>query len=59
MGYSVETSITPQDDPGRLADSAECVDSGWLVELDVDDDAAVVRQELEGLEDFPERKPTA
>ena len=55
----METSITPQDDPGRLADSAECVDSGWLVELDVDDDAAVVRQELEGLEDFPERKPTA
>ena len=37
--------------PGVLARNAECVDDAWLVELDVDDDAEVVRAELE--EAFP------
>ena len=43
--------------PGVLARNAECVDDAWLVELDVDDDAAIVRAELETLEEFPERPP--
>ena len=43
--------------PGVLARNAECVDDAWLVELDVDDDAELVRAELETLEDFPERPP--
>ena len=43
--------------PGVLARNAECVDDAWLVELDVDDDAAIVRAEIETLEDFPERPP--
>ena len=41
--------------PGVLARNAECVDDAWLVELDVDDDAEVVRAELEDA--FPERPP--
>ena len=35
------------ENPGLLARNAECVDDAWLVELDVDDDAEVVRAELE------------
>ena len=45
------------ENPGLLARNAECVDDAWLVELDVDDDAAIVRAELETLEEFPERPP--
>ena len=45
------------ENPGRLARNAECVDDAWLVELDVDDDAELVRAELAALEDFPERPP--
>ena len=45
------------ENPGVLARNAECVDDAWLVELDVDDDAAIVRAELETLEEFPERPP--
>ena len=37
--------------PGVLARNSECVDTAWLVELDVDDDAELVRAELE--EAFP------
>ena len=37
--------------------NAECVDGAWLVELDVDDDAAIVWAELATLEEFPERQP--
>ena len=44
------------ENPGVLARNAECVDDAWLVELDVDD-AAIVRAELETLEEFPERPP--
>ena len=43
--------------PGVLARNAECVDDAWLVELDVDDDAELVRAELAALEDFPARPP--
>ena len=39
------------ENPGLLARNAECVDGAWLVELDVDDDAELVRAELE--EAFP------
>tara|TARA_B100000459_G_scaffold111827_1_gene65553 strand:- start:67 stop:240 length:174 start_codon:yes stop_codon:yes gene_type:complete len=39
------------ENPGVLARNAECVDAAWLVELDVDDDAELVRAELE--EAFP------
>ena len=39
------------ENPGSLARNAECVDGAWLVELDVDDDAELVRAELE--EAFP------
>ena len=35
----------------------ECVDGAWLVELDVDDDAAIAWAELATLEEFPERQP--
>ena len=45
------------ENPGVLARNAECVDDAWLVELDVDDDAELVRAELAALEDFPERPP--
>ena len=45
------------ENPGRLARNAECVDDAWLVELDVDDDAELIRAELAALEDFPERPP--
>ena len=44
--------------PGRLARNAECVDDAWLIEIDVDDDAELVRAELAALEDFPERAPS-
>ena len=43
--------------PGVLARNSECVDDAWLVELDVDDDAAIVQAELAALEDYPERPP--
>ena len=39
------------ENPGLLARNAECVDDAWLIELDVDDDAELVRAELE--EAFP------
>ena len=45
------------ENPGVLARNAECVDDAWLVELDVDDDAELVRAELAALEDFPARPP--
>ena len=45
------------ENPGLLARNAECVDDAWLVELDVDDDAELVRAELATLEEFPERPP--
>ncbi len=45
------------ENPGLLARNAECVDDAWLVELDVDDDAELVRAELAALEGFPERPP--
>ena len=43
--------------PGVLARNSECVDDAWLIELDVDDDAELVRAELATLEDFTERPP--
>ena len=43
--------------PGVLARNSECVDDAWLIELDVDDDAELVRAELAALEDFPARPP--
>jgi len=45
------------ENPGVLARNAECVDDAWLIELDVDDDAELVRAELAALEDFPARPP--
>ena len=45
------------ENPGVLARNAECVDDAWLVELDVDDDAAIVKAELETVEDLPECPP--
>ena len=45
------------ENPGLLARNAECIDDAWLVEIDVDDDAELVRAELAALEDFPERPP--
>ena len=45
------------EDPTILVARAECADDAWLVELDVDDDAEVVRTELATLDDFPERPP--
>jgi len=41
------------ENPGVLARNAECVDDAWLVELDVDDDAAIVRAELERWKSSP------
>ena len=45
------------ENPGLLARNAECIDDAWLVEIDVDDDAELVRAELAALEAFPERPP--
>lgn len=46
------------DNPGVLAANAECIEQAWLVELDVDDGASLVRAELEAPgDDFPERAP--
>ena len=39
------------ENPAILVARAECADDAWLVELDVDDDAELVRAELE--EAFP------
>ena len=45
------------ENPGLLARNAECIDDAWLVEIDVDDDAELVRAELAALEAFPVRPP--
>ena len=50
-GVVAARNETMIENPGLLARSAECVDDAWLVELDVDDDAELVRAELE--EAFP------
>ena len=56
-GVVAARNETMIENPGLLARNAECVDDAWLVELDVDDDAELVRAELAALEDFPERPP--
>jgi len=50
-GVVAARNETMIENAGVLARNAECVDDAWLVELDVDDDAELVRAELE--EAFP------